>query len=286
MKKSISVKVLHNVVTSFVLALPINVLTAKTKWVVDTIVARVNGSNILKSDLESQQVGKDGGYATLHELIEDELLLQRAQEKQLIPTRAEVDRQITSFKIQLNMADATDEQFEEHLKQFGLTLKKYREQIGRLISINHTKSIEISEKVLVTSQDIERYFKENPVTVKEKFHLQMATFPEVNLVTYKADLTQGRIAWDDLGFIEKDDIDKKFIRATELAKNQQTEPIKIQDKYVLLKLIDRQDSRLMTLSERYGDIERQLQQEKQQNFVQTLQDDLRQKAFIFYPLGK
>ncbi len=253
------------------------------RWIIDTIIARVNGVNILKSDLEKPQIGKEGGLYTVDELIGEELIFQRAQEKHLLPNSSDIERQIVSFKMQLNLAQATDEQFEEHLKAYGFTLKEYKNQLGRMLAINNCKQAEISEKVLVTSQEVEDYHKQNPTQVKEKFHLAMTLLNEDNVGEYKDLIDKQELTWKDLGFIETDEIDQQFLEATRLQVGEITKPIKKNKKYVLIKLIEKQESRLLSLNECYGDIEKTLQQTKRETFTQSFQEELRRKAFIFYP---
>ncbi len=254
-----------------------------TKWVIDKIIARVNGANVLKSDLERPQVGKEGGFYTLNEFIGEELLFQRAHEKHLLPTSTDIDRQIVSFKMQLNLNTASNEQFEEHLKEYGFTLASYRKQLGRLLAVNNAKQAEISEKVLITSQEVEDYYQQNPATIKEKFHLSMGVLDREDVDNYKSLLAQDKLTWKDFGFVDVDELDPRYAAATKLTIGAVTPPIEVNNKYVVIKLIAKEDGRILSLEERYGDIEKTLQLEKRTSFGQSFQEELLGKAFISFP---
>lgn len=287
MKKMSLLSVFSGVILSGLFLTSVPVLFATKghgkRWVVDKIVARVNGVNILKSDLEKPQIGKEGGFYSLGEFIDEELLFQRAQEKQLLPSSTDIDRQIVSFKMQLNLNNATNEQFEEHLKEYGFTLDAYRKQLGRMLSVNNTKQAEISEKVLVTSQEVEDYYHHNPESVKATFNLHMAVLDEDKVDEYKTLVDSSQVTWKDLGFVEADEVDSRYVEATRMRVGEITAPIKVNTKYVLIKLEAKKDGHLLTLAERYGDIEKELQQEKRNSFVQLFQGELRSKAFIYFP---
>lgn len=259
--------------------------TAKpgTSWVVDKIVARVNGVNILKSDLEKPQIGKEGELYSLTEYIGEELLFQRAQEKHLLPSAADVERQIVSFKIQLKLEDATNEAFETHLKEYGFTLNSYKKQLGRLLAVNNTKQAEFSEKALITSREVEEAYKANPIYIKDKYHLCMAVLPDDRVENYKELLKNDQLTWKDFGFLEIEELDPRYEVATTLAVGEVTPPIDAQGRHVVLKLIAKQEGRQKTLDESYGDIERILQAEKRANFAQHFQQELLNKAFITIP---
>src|SRR5258707_15686060 len=86
------------------------------RWTVDKIIARVNGVNILQSDLKVARMAKEGGKFTLDEAIVEELLFQRAAEMQTLPTSFEIERQLVSFKMQNNLTELSEQEFEDQLK--------------------------------------------------------------------------------------------------------------------------------------------------------------------------
>src|SRR3990172_2077019 len=142
------------------------------RWDIDKIVARVNGVNILHSDLEQSRISKEGETYTLDEAIVEELFYQRAAETHMLPTAVDVERQLVSFKIQNNLTELTDKEFEDQLKIHGFTLKNYKRQLGRMIAVENVKRIEISEKIVITAQEVEAFYKDNPEYTKEEYQLK------------------------------------------------------------------------------------------------------------------
>src|ERR1700689_4938249 len=69
----------------------------KQRILIDKIVARVNGSNILLSDLMLPRISKEGAPYTLDELVFEEILFQRAGEMQMLPSVLDIDRHIVAF---------------------------------------------------------------------------------------------------------------------------------------------------------------------------------------------
>ncbi|MFA6527713.1 MAG: hypothetical protein WCT20_04780, partial [Candidatus Babeliales bacterium] len=148
--------------------------SADNRTVVDKIVARVDGVNILQSDLAQPRITTDNGRPfTLDEAIMEELMVAHAANQHLMPSTLDVDRQIASFKIQNKLQYMTDKEFEAQIKEGGLTLKMYKQQIGRRIAVENVKRAEIYEKVLVSSQEVEAYYKQHPEYAKESYQLEI-----------------------------------------------------------------------------------------------------------------
>jgi peptidyl-prolyl cis-trans isomerase SurA len=253
--------------------------------VVDEIVARVNGTNITKSFLKKPQALMGGGLLSLEDAVTSELLFQKAKERQLLSTSAEVDRQITSLKISNGISHLTDEEFEEELKQEGLSLAEYKSQMAKLIAIERLKSAEFSERVVVTSQEIENYYKENPSWSAEKYCINICelTFDNVDEDgNLKEDVETKDLSWDDLGWINKKDLSSNLSFVSEMEKNQISKPIKVGDSYQLVKVVDRSERLLRSLDDRYNEIESQLQSEKRVKFEQEFEKELRADASIVY----
>jgi parvulin-like peptidyl-prolyl isomerase len=259
-------------------------LFSKKRIVVDTIVARVNGTNILKSDLELPRMGKEGGFYTLDEAILEELIFQRAVEMHMLPTPLDIDRQIVTIKIQNNLTDLSDRDFEDQLKESGYTMKMYKNQIGRLIAIEKVKQAEISEKIVVTTQDVEEYYHKHPEYTKEEFHLASTTLSPAQKNDADALLKSSSITWNDLGWIAKKDLGHKFMFVTDLdvgeIREQAEEKSETGSMFEYVKLVDKHEHRLKTLDERYSDIERHLQQERKEKFMIQFEKELRDKASI------
>jgi parvulin-like peptidyl-prolyl isomerase len=253
--------------------------TVSSRITIDKIVARVNGSNILLSEINHPQLRKEGGRFTLDEAIIEELLCQRATEMHMVPAAADIDRQLLAFKMQNNLTGLSDKEFEDHLKQFGFTLKEYKNQLSRMLASENARQAEISERIIVTSQEVEEYYKKHPDYTKEEYQLQVCALT----ADEAKKIDEAKLDWESLGWIERDDIGKKFSMVFSMKKGQQSDPIALDDgSYQLVKLLDKKERRLKTLDEQYHDIERTLQQGRKDTYLVQFEKELKEKASIVY----
>lgn len=225
---------------------------AAGRKVVDRIIAFVDGAKILKSDLDKPRIAKDGKPFTLNEIILEAIMVKRASERHILPSEADVERQIVAFKIQNNIGDIPDDEFEKQLNGYGFTLKMYREQLSFLLASENLKRMEIGDKIVVTSQEVENYYNQNPIFSPEEYNLKM--LPKTNSNEDES---------ISLGWIKKDDLDKKFHFVFKMKKGETSKtPVKISNKEYFVSLVDYNESKKLTLSQRYGDIEKFLTKEK------------------------
>lgn len=238
-------------------------LHAGARWTINKIITRVNGVNILSSDIELPRIAKEGGKFTLDEAISEELWLQQAAEQHMLPTDVEVERQIVAFKMQNNMGEASEEEFEKQLKQMGLNLKQCRQQFARLIALEKIKHTEIADKIVVTSQEVEEYYKKHPVYSPEAYHLKIST-----------DKT-----WEDLGWINRKDLDKQFMFVISCNPGD-IQKVTKDDKEHEVKLVEKRKETLKSLKERYITIEKKLYEFKRQQLLTSSEKSLQEKASI------
>ncbi len=254
---------------------PVKAQSKKALFSIDKILARVNGVNILRSDIELPRISKEGGFYSLDEAILEELFVQRAVEQHLQPSDLDVERQIVAFKMQNDMAELSSDEFEKQLKQSGFTLKLYKEQLGRLIAVENVKRAEVSEKLVVTSQAVEEYYKKHPVYIKEGYNLKIAYLKDAQEQLADSD-------WEALGWVDKADLDKQFSFVPSMKKDEISQPVKVDDGYQVVKVVDVRLPRQKTLKECYIDIEKKLYKDKKENYLKTVEKELFAKASIVY----
>ncbi len=262
--------------------------------IVDQIVARINGSNILQSDLKIPRIINEGNTFSLDEAINDELLYQHAVTMKMLPTTTDVDRQFVAFKVNNGLHELSDEEFEMQLKDSGFTLDTYKQQLGKLMANENVKRAEISEKIIVSSQEVESYYNEHPEYTKEAYHIATTTIAEDDYTTKKAtqpdastqDLfgTDQKLTWEDHGSIETADLNDDYLDVQKLGIGQIMEPLHKENSYELVKLVGKQEVRLKTLAERYNHIERAIQNKRKDKIIKELEQNLRAKATITHLL--
>lgn len=264
-------------------------------WVIDKILVLVNGTRILKSDLDKPRISKDGGKYNLDELIEEEVLVQRSMDRHMLPTETDVDRQVVAFKLQNGLGDLSTSDFEEELKKFGFTLKEYKIQISRLIACENIKRMEVTDKIVVTSQEVENYYNHNPEVTPEEYYLKMIP---VKQETQPAQITDqdktdksinldkkinlNRADTVDLNWIKKEDLDPRFEFVLTMKKGQISEVVNVNNKDYVIEVTDKKESRKKTLDEKYSEIEKLLIKKRQEKLIKKFELDLKENSTIIY----
>lgn len=131
------------------------------------VMAIVDGHKIFRSDVDkyydnqvaTAQQAPTGEQATalrlqiLHQMIDDEILMRRAEKLGLLATDEEVDRKYNEYK-----SPFTQEEFDQRLKDKKITLADFKRDIRRSITVEKVMNKEVSSKINVTDQDISDYY--------------------------------------------------------------------------------------------------------------------------------
>jgi peptidyl-prolyl cis-trans isomerase SurA len=147
------------------------------------VMANVDGRKIYRSDVDkyydnqvaSSQQSPTGEQATalrlniLQQMIDDEILMRRAEKLGLLATDEEVDRKFNEIK-----APFTQEEFDQRLKDRKITLADFKRDIRRSITVDKVMNKEISSKINVTDQDITDYYNAHKAEfnlIEPEYHL-------------------------------------------------------------------------------------------------------------------
>jgi peptidyl-prolyl cis-trans isomerase SurA len=130
------------------------------------VMATVDGRKIFRTDVDklfnnvsSAQQAPSGEQATalrlniLHQMIDDEILMRRAEKLGLLATDEEVDRKTNEYK-----APFSQEEFDKRLKEKKITLADFKRDIRRSITVDKVMNKEVSSKINITDQDITDYY--------------------------------------------------------------------------------------------------------------------------------
>jgi len=126
-------------------------------------MATVDGKKIFATDVDkyynnnvaSAQQAPTGEQATalrlniLHQMIDDEILMRRADKLGLLASDEEVDRKYNEIK-----SPFTQEEFDQRLKDKKITLADFKRDIRRSITVDKVMNKEVSSKIDVKDQDI------------------------------------------------------------------------------------------------------------------------------------
>jgi peptidyl-prolyl cis-trans isomerase SurA len=143
-------------------------ITACNRQVGGDVMATVDGRKIFRTDVDkyydnqiaTAQQAPTGEQATalrlniLHQMIDDEILMRRAEKLGLLATDEEVDRKFNEFK-----SPFTQEEFDQRLKDKKITISDFKRDIRRSITVDKVMNKEVSSKINVTDQDIASYYE-------------------------------------------------------------------------------------------------------------------------------
>jgi peptidyl-prolyl cis-trans isomerase SurA len=132
--------------------------------------AVVNGKEIVRDDIEknfrsrlnpdspapSHEEAISLKLSILDELINSEILLERASKMNLVATDAEVEDKFAESK-----SPYTEEDFQRKLKESGLSVDDLKSDIRRQLSIQKLLNREVVAKISITDQDIADFYNQN-----------------------------------------------------------------------------------------------------------------------------
>jgi len=94
--------------------------------------------------------------SVLDELINNEILIQRARQMGLEATDGEVEDKFTESK-----SPYTEDEFQRQLKDGGMTVDDLRQNIRRQVSIQKLLNREVLAKISITDQDVSDFYTQN-----------------------------------------------------------------------------------------------------------------------------
>ncbi|MGH7226449.1 MAG: SurA N-terminal domain-containing protein, partial [Gemmataceae bacterium] len=131
------------------------------------VVATVNGKPLYRADLDkmykaslngnqqkpSQQEADIQRLNVLHQMIENEILQQQAAKLNLVASDEDVNAKLNEMK-----APYTEEEFNQHLKDLGITLDDFKKEIRENLTDNKLLNREIESKINITDAEISDYY--------------------------------------------------------------------------------------------------------------------------------
>lgn len=168
-------------------------------------VARVNGEKILRSEVDKHYNNQTNGspqqpvgeqavslrLSVLKELIDNEIMMQRARKLGLLATDEEVEAKFTEFK-----SPYTQEQFDKRLKEMNITVDDFKRDLRRSLTVEKVFNKEVTSKINVTDSDITNYYNEHKAEfnlIEPQFHLAqivVTTAPNPQVNNLKGDKAQ------------------------------------------------------------------------------------------------
>jgi peptidyl-prolyl cis-trans isomerase SurA len=263
--------------------------------------ATVNGKDISRAEVEkyfrtrvnpespapSQEEALSLKLSILDELVNNEILLERASKMNLIASDAEVEDKFTESK-----SPYTEDEFQRKLHETGLSVDDLKSDIRRQLSVQKLLNREVVAKISITDQDVTDFYNKNRAqfnVAEPQFHIAqivVTPHPDPSVHNRKNDkattdaeakrkillLEQhlasgadfGQLAMDfsedstaatggDLGFVPESALNRSdpVLKKTVLSMKagEVTQPIANQGGYRILKLIARESAGQRELSD-------------------------------------
>ncbi len=147
------------------------------------VMATVNGHKIDRTEVEKyyknqtadapQKPGEEQGdslrLSILKELVDNEILMQRAEKLGLLATDDEVNSKLAEIK-----APFSQEEFDKRLKSKGLTLDDFKRDLRRSITVEKVLNKEVTSKINITDSDISSYYNQHKAEfnlIEPQYHL-------------------------------------------------------------------------------------------------------------------
>lgn len=249
---------------------------------VNKIVARVNGINLFYSSLHA--IHLDGKQHDLEQLIADELYVQEAVKHKIMPTVVEVEKQIAAYKTANGVAHLSADDFDQHLRGVGFTLKRYKTELARYIGSTSLLSHEVRSRVFVTTQEVESYCARTPEYTEDQYLLKTALLPfPPGDKKDAAGLRPGENDWVMAEeWMNKSDISEHMTQIFTLKKGEISKPIMTDYGYQFVMVVNKKPARKKTVKERYVAVENKLRTQKMENFEKEFKAELISRAIITY----
>ena len=149
----------------------------------DDVAAVVDGEKIFRADLEKYFANQTAGASQplsdeqatslrleiLHQLIDNQILMHRANKLGLLATDEEVERRLNEIR-----SPYTGQQFSDRLREQKLSLEDFKRNIRRALTADKLLHKEITSHINVTSEDIHSYYNQHKAEfnlIEPRYHL-------------------------------------------------------------------------------------------------------------------
>ncbi len=159
------------------------VVGCRNKGASEDTYARVNGRKITKAEVDkyykqqtegapqqpSEEQTQSLKLSILRELIDNEILMQRAEKLGLLATDEEVESKLNEIK-----APYTKEEFDKRLQERNMTLDDLKRDLRRSLTIDKVLNKEITSKINISDADISGYYNAHKAEfnlIEPQYHL-------------------------------------------------------------------------------------------------------------------
>ena len=262
---------------------------------------------IAESDLptdERRELSADAGKATMREILDEMLLLSRARQLIIEPSKAELDEAMDATRNRMGLT--SEEMLANALKSAGMSLADFRERTSRSIRVNGVIQREVRSKIEVDDEWLQRAYRERQeeFRVPAKAKVQEIVIPADKLSGEKARevaeamraaLAGGEAMTDvvarlgggdatgpvDLGWVEAGELAPALEAAVAgLVAGAVSSPVEARGGLHLLQVLERAESTIRPFSEVKDELGAKEQNKRFEGAMRTYLAELEQKAYL------
>jgi len=253
---------------------------------------------------ERQQLEADAGKATMREILDEMLLLSRARQLVIEPSKGELDEAMDATRNRMGLT--TEDAFAKALRSAGMSLEDFRERTSRSIRVNAVIQREVRAKVEVDDEWLQRTYRERQeeFRVPAKAKVQEIVIPADKLSGQKARevaeamraaISGGESMTDvvarlgggdatgpvDLGWVEEGELAPALEAAVAgLVAGAVSSPVEARGGLHLLQVLERSESTIRPLAEVKEELAAEEQSRLFQEKMRTYLADLEARAYL------
>ncbi len=253
---------------------------------------------------ERQQLEADAGKATMREILDEMLLLSRARQLVIEPSKGELDEAMDATRNRMGLT--TEDAFAKALRSAGMSLEDFRERTSRSIRVNAVIQREVRAKVEVDDEWLQRTYRERQeeFRVPAKAKVQEIVIPADKLSGQKArevaEAMRAAIAGGesmadvvarlgggdatgpvDLGWVEEGELAPALEAAVAgLVAGAVSSPVEARGGLHLLQVLERSESTIRPLAEVKEELAAEEQSRLFQEKMRTYLADLEARAYL------
>ncbi len=261
-------------------------------YVIDTIKVVVFGDDRtdLITDLDCKRPSLDGQTRSQEDLILEELIYQDAARYKMLATDESTERHLMAVQREHNLSL---DDLKNIFASAGYTFEEGKAKFGVMSTVGQMLDFKIRSRLIVPEKDIEHYYKEHPVYSDETYQLANALIKredDQTLDEVRAEIEQLiqtgssslQITWSEPFWVKVEEIsqNRQFIKKMQPGEvaiaEESDEGIEI------IKLMSKQEQKLLTLEERYREIADTLRQPKYEELFNNYRKELFDNASLIY----
>lgn len=246
-----------------------------------------DGTDII-TKMQTERTGLDGLIHPLDDMMFRSRVRHDAQKYHMEPDEEAVEGHLKAVQQENNLSD---DAFQALLKQNGFTLEQAKKEFRDIIAENTVLDYKLRSRLIVPRTLVEEFYREHPVMTEASVILKRAVIPfeaamphEEQKKALQAQCDDGQVmaqaVWGEPFSILVAELsaERKFL--ADLKPGAVCVADELADGFEILMVVEKHESRLLTLDERYNEIVDTLKRPKFDEMMRSYRETLEQSAAV------